>query len=719
MTFLAPILLAFTALGAVPVIIHLLTRRRFRVVTWAAMDFLLATVRRSQRRVQFRDLVLMLLRAAALVLLAVAAARPTVLGGVLRAFAGGAEVSAVVVLDDSMSMQHATAGGSRFEAARRMAAEAVESLPAGSAAAVLASDVARDVVGEPSHDLAFVAGQTRQATAGDGGTDLAAGLRRAWEVLKRRPGAEREVYLATDMQAVGWPAADNADFRRLLDEMNAAKPRPRLVVLDAGDGRVTNVSLEALRCSDELATAGETVRVDATVRRRGPDAGREVTVECYLAEGGREDRLIGARVVGRGDERAGVRFDITCRTAGPARVTLKAAADALPADNAARAVIDVVDRLAVLVVDGAEADAGEAEFLRAALAAAGEDAAGRIAPEVAGRYQLPGLAPEKYPVVVLSDVAELPADWARRLARHVREGAGLIVFAGQRTNGAAYAEALGADLLPAQIGPPLPSDEAAPVRLATAVLEHPLVRFFDAPDLRHYLAAPAFRTRRALLPAAGDGASRPQVVLSFEDGRPAAMERAAGRGRVLVFGFDAGRGWSDLPLHPAWLMLVRRAVQHVAYADRHRRTVQVNEPLVAAVPVSRASAGAEVVLPDGTSRPVVPEPGGGGEGSVLRFAETRRAGFYRLAGADGGQPQATFAANPPAAESDLTALTEGELRARHPELDFRLVGPGDDVARAIRRLRAGSEVWLHLLVLAGLCLLAEQFLAARWAPRDV
>ena len=56
-TFLYPWLaIAGVAAAAAPVIVHLLNRRRFRVVEWAAMDFLREAITKSHRFMELRDL---------------------------------------------------------------------------------------------------------------------------------------------------------------------------------------------------------------------------------------------------------------------------------------------------------------------------------------------------------------------------------------------------------------------------------------------------------------------------------------------------------------------------------------------------------------------------------------------------------------------------------------------------------------------------------------
>src|SRR6185437_10465389 len=71
--FLAPWLFAAGAAAtSVPIVIHLLNKRKFRIVVWAAMDFLLAAQRRNARRLKFQRWLLLAVRCLALLVLAAA-----------------------------------------------------------------------------------------------------------------------------------------------------------------------------------------------------------------------------------------------------------------------------------------------------------------------------------------------------------------------------------------------------------------------------------------------------------------------------------------------------------------------------------------------------------------------------------------------------------------------------------------------------------------------
>ena len=153
MSFLNPIMLAGLVAVSVPIIIHLLNRRRFQKVVWAAMRFLKLSVEQNQRRMKIEDLILLLLRCLLLALLAVALARPAILSNTSEHF-GQSKVTGIIILDNSYSMGVSDGNLTRFEKGRKAAEQALDSMPIGSATAVfLASDIVQGVIPEPTFDM--------------------------------------------------------------------------------------------------------------------------------------------------------------------------------------------------------------------------------------------------------------------------------------------------------------------------------------------------------------------------------------------------------------------------------------------------------------------------------------------------------------------------------------------------------------------------------------
>src|SRR5271156_4485314 len=87
------------ALISSPILIHLITRMRFKRIRWAAMEFLLKSQKRNRRRLIIEQLILLLLRILLVLLAAFLLAR--------YLYSGSAEedgATHVAILDDGVSM---------------------------------------------------------------------------------------------------------------------------------------------------------------------------------------------------------------------------------------------------------------------------------------------------------------------------------------------------------------------------------------------------------------------------------------------------------------------------------------------------------------------------------------------------------------------------------------------------------------------------------------
>src|SRR3954471_475793 len=129
MVFLSPILLTGLVLAGVPVIIHLLNRRRFRLVDWAPMKYLKLTIKTNRRRMRIEQILLLAVRTLAVIVLILAVARPVLSATGLGSWLGGrGRAARVIVIDDSLSMGYQADRRSAFEAGKEAATQLIKSV---------------------------------------------------------------------------------------------------------------------------------------------------------------------------------------------------------------------------------------------------------------------------------------------------------------------------------------------------------------------------------------------------------------------------------------------------------------------------------------------------------------------------------------------------------------------------------------------------------------
>ncbi len=716
MSFLNPTLLAFTAAVAVPILIHLLNRRRFQRVSWAAMRFVRASLERNRRRLQLEDLLLLALRCLIVGLLALALARPAFRSA--TAFFGGSRIAAVLILDHSASLNATDGTRSRLDLVRLAAEAAVDALPPGSPVAVLwAGNRVTAAVADPAHDLNLVRKALRDTPRSDLATDHAASIAAALEILRGQTALRKEVILVTDRQALGW---------RRLPEIQSlfetAARDTRLRVLLVGEPLEDNLAVTSLSRPPGFASAREPLRFHAEIANLGTTPARQVRVTFHVDAGPAVDEAV-LDLLAPGESRRAT-FFARFRDDGFHTVSARLAPDRLAADDERSLVVQVVSEVRVLVVDGDPA-ANSAFFVRHALQPVPSEAAARyfLQPRVVTTAQLSATRLDDFGAVVLTDPPPLLPPVVDQLARYVAEGGALILFPGPQARPEFYRNELlnRTGLLPADLREIRgdPDNPAEAFRLQASGYQHPLFELWNEAGAGS-LASARFRAAWNLEPAPPrtntlGGLESSEVMVRYADGQPAAVERSFGRGRVLLFSSTAGTAWNDLAVNPAFVPVLHRAVGTLTDAQEARYNVRAGDRVTLQLPSELAGRDVTIVgavKPETRiTRTLRATPGG----AALEFEDTPRAGVFSVELPGSATPLAKFAVRVDPAESDLVELAadrRAELDALAQTVDW---SPDLELGAAFERDRVGLEVWLPLTLAVLLLGLTETWLAQRFS----
>ncbi|HUT35988.1 MAG TPA: BatA domain-containing protein [Planctomycetota bacterium] len=731
-TFVNPLALWGLLLASAPIIIHLLNRRRFRVVEWAAMEFLLASSRKNNRRVRIEQLILLALRVLVILLVVLAIARPVVKR---RALASLAERRRFVLLvfDTSMSMGYRDGSLTSYDRGLAFAEELMASLREGDTwALVVAMGQGRAAVQEPSFDLdaARAAVARDRLPLSDADSSLPRALEAVEELLARAQEGPKDVYLVTDLQRASWLGTGGSVAQEDAERAKRLARVGRLVVVDVGADAPANLAVTSLATEGALVVAGGETLLRAEVANFGPDTASGVGVH-FLVDGFRQQKSP-ARAIAPGGT-APLEFRHTFRAPGIHTVSVELEADSLPRDDRRCLALDARESVHVLLVDGepgGEAFSGETDYLRRSLRPG--DAAGLslFQPEVVTVEGISGADLPRYDAVVLANVESLREPVVATLESYVRRGGSLLVFPGERVDHGFYNRALyrdGRGLLPCSLGNAVgdANDRKQAVHISDELGTHPFLRLFREQKVIR-LSSPFF-FRYCRLEGIAGGASLPRdangarVVCRFDGGSPAIVDAPLDKGRVVVFASTADDAWNDMPAWPAYLTLMQEVLSQVARDPGSSRTLVVGEPLICYVPPQQFGKPVFLLRP-GESRPTALQATSSGGLLAVVYDRTDKAGIYELTFQRGEQPKAEdraerrqdfFAVNVPARESDVRRVTEAELRRLLPGFEFDYQRGGTRRAAPADAGESG-ELWRSLAyVLLGL-LLVESILAQRF-----
>jgi len=748
--FANPLMVTGALAGSIPIVIHLLNRTRYKQVVWAAMHWLWASFKKTQRRIQVEQLLLLILRVLILVLLAMALARPALQQGV-GLLSGRSAVHRVIVIDNSYSMGQRLGGRPMFERAKQVAEELTSKMALSDEVDVILANAGYDdVLTTANASRQDILNQIKAAQLSDGGSDLPRSVAAACRLLNDRGSkARREIVVVTDMTRNAWEQSAG-QFRRVSGDDETAinkafadpRGKPRIVLVRLrGEKDLDNIAAATLEADEKIVPINVDSQFVATVRGFTANPVKDVRVKLKVDGDEVSSQVIAALTPQKPES---VTFHHVFSEAGSHHLTieLESDGDVLAVDNTAFAAIDVQEQVKVLCVDGQQrvgANSSEMDFFRQALAPSKSEEiqAGRMPlfPDVISDSALPEVILDDYRLVVLANVASVPPEKVAALEGFVKRGGALWIFPGDRTDPALYNKDL-ANLLPMPLGELTGSGDPSGEfdAISDKDIGHPALQKFKG--IRGLPLNHLHVYRRYKL-AQGAAAADPSVrtVLSLENGEILAVERRLGDqngGRVLLFGTTADKAWNNLPAKNHYMPLMNFLALDLiqpAYLERNR---SVGEKFTLQLPKQDLGLarreGLRLTDPSGESSTMDVLT----EQFMAESTSIRRAGIYSLEVPGEKKRTAHFAANRNLEESDLAIMEDRELLAAIPTQ----VTPGDkgsffggsvtqdDIALpndetgsiedSIRKQGGSREIWRWLAGIVLAFLFIESILAKRF-----
>jgi hypothetical protein len=690
MSFLAPLYILGALAIAAPVVFHLIRRTPRGEVPFSSLMFLQPTPPRLTRRSRLDDLPLLLLRAAALGLLALAFARPFLRSSALLAPPEAERRRIALLIDTSASMRRADLWAQAQAQAARVIAEGRP----GDALAVLAFDGApRTLVTfaesaslPPDGRKAVARAAVERLSPTYGATDLGRALvaavaatEDAADATAKAGRVARRIVLVSDLaqgsrhDALGefeWPADVDLDLRPV--STNAANAGAQWLAdaePEPGAGTSTGEPPLRVRVANDPGAKAENFQL-AWIDAAGKDLAPAVA--AYVPPG--ESRVVNIK-----------------RHDGATRLALRG--DAHPFDNTLYLAAAPRETATVLYAgsDAPDDPNGSLYYLRRVF----EDSPVRPA-KVATAPPNAAIDPasDRATRLVVVD-AELPAESVANLKAFAEAG-GTVLFVAAKAGPSPTLAAMAG-------GPGGPIDEApagGDALLAEIAFDHPLFAPLAGPQFNDFTHIRFWKHRRLADGAIPDG----RVLARFEGGDPAIVEKPLGRGRLVVL----ASGWA-----PADSQLARSSkfvpIMAALLAGREPPPAEAAGYTVGdRVPLPADAANAVVRKPDGAS---VNLPAG-----AEAFDAADTPGVYELRAGPDPRP---FAVNLDPLESRTAPLAVETLE----RLGCRLAKP--DAARAIdpdavrqmqnAELEGSQKLWRSVLLAAIIVLIIETVLSGRRA----
>jgi von Willebrand factor type A domain/Aerotolerance regulator N-terminal len=728
MSFLAPMLLAGVAAVGLPIALHFLFKAWYRPLPWAAMDFLRKSLEQTTRRIKFRELILLLLRCACLLLLAVALARPII--GWLAGTGENESIDAILVIDTSYSMGAKDGNSTRFDKAKAEALAVIDELPNNSTVQVISCSDRATVHKFTPSNLDQARNVVRGLTLTSQASDLGPGLTEAEGALDRVQGANKEIHIFSDFQR-------NAMEGGAAAKMNDMKPRARLILTRCADPSVAqqlkNVSVLDIKFPDSIPPHAGT-RLPFTVILKNTGKVPVLNVAVTLSVDGQNKQNEQLIDTGLAPEIApGATFPVTMtaslpragfrlltatvgvpKTDGVNQATVNQPDD-IPGDNRFDKLVLVRQAIRVLIVDGRpdprEPKDGSAHFVKNAIVpvSAGQKDEYFLRATTITTEQLVNEKLSDYQIVVLANVpanaedkngiASLEKKLIEQLKQFVTNGGGLIIGAGDFVLPESYNREL-ADLLPFALDKPIKAKPEAPFHPSPDRIENPsfLTRMRSEPFSTTFAEVDV----ATVLPAREQPGDTGRVIARLDNNAVLVSSRIVGLGEVVFIHTSLDTTWTNWPSKAtAYVGSVLFTLTHLSGKADIGGNV-VSGAKLTWVP-KESARDYEVQKPDGTRSKLPAATALEATGKpTLVIADTSVAGEYQIQVQGlNDEEAAKFAVVPDLRESELLeTMNDGDVAAKVGFTPFfRQAGMKNDLVESIRNQREWTVPVLVALLL--------------------
>ena len=667
---------------SIPVIIHLLNRRRYRTLKWAAMEFLLEAQRANRKRVRIEHLLVLFLRCLAVALVVATVARPVTTRGALAALPGARDqVERVLVVDDSGSTTEREGDRSAFDEEKRLTKELLDDL-----GRERPGDLVTIVRGSRAHRPDLIRSEAKSGRTEDVArriddwkpTHMRFALHECLsEVLGAERGGEKDkgsalrrfVYVLSDFRRSDWLGALDEKEQKELEKqgassrlqlaartVKAAGAGVSFIVIDAGHDDPTNVGVVDLAPQEKLVVTGIPEKLVARVKNWGKAPAHDVALRLIV---GTNSVPVAPIPLINGGETKEVEISYTFAEPGRVAATVElTAGDRMPADDRRFLALEVVKAVRVLLVDGRPTDdpyESQTFYLERALQPPGEVKSGvetvtipveRLADEDLSSYH----------AIILCDLDRFPAQRLPALERYVHDGGGLAIFLGDEVDPQAYESELwvrhlretdkdgksversieGAGLLPCRLGE-LKGPFAESPKLAVPSLDHPLLRVFQGENNPFLSRVKSRRHFGLKIDPQKDPTTRPIAHWEDPESTPALVEKAFGDGRVVLLNTTASRAWTDWPREISFPITAQELVRYLAPDSKRGANFEVGTIQTRAINPGVYEPKALLTFPDdptNTAHELLAardaRPGEGSDALVFTFPEATMSGVYTL-----------------------------------------------------------------------------------------
>jgi len=689
MTFLQSIFLYGLFSCSLPVLIHLFSRRKKEYISFSTLYFLKRLERKKIRRLKLRQMLLLLIRMIIIAMLVTAFARPTIVDSFSARNSNENPISAVIILDNSLSTSAVIDGSSYFTVIKQQALQALNTLKDGDEMFLLsAADPVDTKPYRPVYEVDVIRRRIQAVETSFRMAYLEDVLHRGIEFLESSTNFFREVYLISDFQSTNF----NTEFT-ITAPTDVSLPI-KIFCISPAERIYNNIGITDVSIENQILEKGKELTLQAVIKNYGIDRVHETIASLYLD---------GQRVAQQNfnlnpKESEHINFNVVSDKTGTIEGMVELEDDALSGDNRWYFTIKIPETIRILLVDGNP----EAQvFLQSVF---DSPIPGPIEIHTIDLKELPTIDFSDFDVIIINGFSVFSASEIYRLRNYCSNGGGLIIFPSAETDTTAFNQTIGREFsLPAVRGfsgaiHDPDNTEQDFLQVDFIDFDHPVFSNiflneqpkFDRPQIYYSLDVTP------------DENSRNIMMLS--NNKPLLVETRFNDGLIYLFSSAAAVSWNTFPVQGIFAPFMYRLVQYLAGVHSRDSDYFVGDNII--LHFSGTNEAVNMLTPDGDTFDIIPTAAF--DGLRIEFSRTDFPGIYACRQMENVQRKCAVNIDP--RESDIETLSDDRLINLFGENNIELLRNEQNLSDKIRESRTGREIGKFCVIAVVIFLVLETIL---------
>jgi len=688
MTFLNPAILFGLLAASIPLLIHLLNLKKLSKVEFSTLAFLKELQKTKIKRIKIKQWILLAVRMIAVALIVLAFSRPTLKSISFGDKTSAAKTTAVIIIDNSISMSVITEKGSYFNQSKEILKELLADFnPGDGVYFIKTSDLFFQNKFEPVN-LASAEKIVESMNLSNASGKIETALGHAFNILAGSKNFNKEIYLFSDIQ------------KSMLSESSTKKglfnfdmPESiRIYNFKFGDKDITNFSLTDLTVNNQIFELGRPVTFTSTIQNFSNRSIKSQVVSLFVNGIRKAQQSVD---LGQHESRQ-LSFETTLDKAGLIEIFAEIDDDEIPLDNKRYLSTFIPEKISLLICSDKNSDA---VFVQTALERA---LAGNIIVDFKKPEQVSYASAEMYDVIILiggEDKIKLS-----ELEKCLQEGVNFIFCPGENSS------IDGLSGLFSRLGLEKPIDiigslDSENLNNGFDIIDfkHPIFNDLFEKDIRPEIESPNILKFVKTNPRAG------QTIISLLDGSTFLTEHKIGKGKFFFFSVAPVLSWSNFPVKGLFAPLITKSIFYLSSKINEVKTLTAGEKILinsTKAPLPQI----KVIMPNKNEDFINLESL---NKKYFEYCNTTSAGIYKFYSGEKLIDYASVNLDP--AESSFEYISDNEFKNYLSDKNLTgsnfIIDPDDDYETIIYQSRFGTELWKYFLLAAFLLLVFEMLIA--------